>query len=248
MNLSTHYYILSLGSETSRLYEGFRDELIDIQNTAFPFHSNSNGSPRSGAAAAGSGTTPTDTVLSERRLSDFLDQTDLHFAQYFAQDPLGVIVVGQSDYLNVFSSLTRHHDVIIGMIRGDFRETSPHDLGKIVWPIVKAAISGITGNALRSIAAADILRNVVSGIDDVWLSADSNPGSTLYVEDDYHMKTSEPGKHNTHVFLNSIALRELFNDVVDIIIEKILRGGGAVVFMANGSLIGRERIALVLHT
>ena len=253
MKLSIHYYILSLSSETSRLYEGFRDDLIDIQNTEFPFYSKSNGTTRSGAAHAGSSlkptetrTSPADASLTEKQMIDYLNQTDMHFAKYFAQDPLGLMLIGQSEILNNFISLTRHRDVMIGSIRGDFSETTPHDLGKIVWPVVKLAISGMTINALRSLAAADILRNVVSGIDDVWVSADSNPGSTLYVEDDYHMKTSEPGKHNTHVFLNSIVLRELFNDVVDIIIEKILRGGGNVVFMDNGSLLARERIAMVL--
>lgn len=253
MKLSIHYYILSLSSDTSRLYEGFRDELIDIQNTAFPFYSKSNGATRSGAAHVGSSVAPsaaippaTGTSLTEKQLIDFLNQTDMHFAKYFSQDPLGVILVGESDFLDTYLSVTRHRDVLIGTIRGDFSETTPHDLGKIVWPVVKQAISGVTDNALRSLDAADVLKNVVSGIDDVWVSADSNPGSTLYVEDDYHMKTTEPGKHNTHVFLNSVVLRELFNDVVDIIIEKILRGGGSVIFMDNGSLLARERIAMIL--
>ncbi|MDT8323324.1 MAG: hypothetical protein RRA94_04355 [Bacteroidota bacterium] len=248
MHLSTHYYTLSLSSEASRLYEGFRDELIDIQNTAFPFYSKPNGAAHGSIARPDNRVTIPGAGLSDKQLTEFLDQTDQHFSQYYAQDPLKVVLVGQNNFLEEFSSLTRHHDVIIGMVRGDFRETTPHDLGKIVWPVVKIAISGVTHNALRAIATADEQQNVVSGIDDVWDSAESNPGSTLYVEDDYHMKTSEPGKHTTHVYLNSTALRELFNDVVDIVIERILRAGGAVVFMDNGSLLSRERIALVLRT
>ncbi|MBR9977400.1 MAG: hypothetical protein KFH87_04870 [Bacteroidetes bacterium] len=248
MNLSTHYYILSLSSETSRLYEGFRDELIDIQNTAFPFHSETDDALLTATAHAHSSTAPAGSTLSDKQLADFLDQTDQHFELYFAQDPLGLILVGQRNHLDIFSSLTRHHDVIVGTILGDYSKTSPHDLGKIAWPVIKGAISDMTGSALRSLAAEDILRNVVSGIDAVLLSADSHPGSTLYVEDDYHVKTSELVKHNSHVSVNSLPLREIFNDVVDIIIEKILGTGGAVVFMNNGSLINRERIAMVLRS
>ena len=37
MQLSIHYYVLLLSEQMSRLYEGFRDKLIDIQNTHFPF-------------------------------------------------------------------------------------------------------------------------------------------------------------------------------------------------------------------
>lgn len=245
MNLSTHYYVLSLNSETSRLYEGFRDELIDIRNTAFPFHSKSNGVSPDGTAQASSSPATTVTTLNEKQLTDFLKQTDQHFAQYFDQDPLRLILIGQRNCLEIFSSLTHHRDMIVGKIQGDYSDTSPHDLGKITWPVLKGTISGMTVSALRSLDTADVLQNVVSGIDAVWMSADSNPGSTLYVEDDYHVKTSAPGKHNTHIFVNSLPLREIFNDVVDIIIEKILRAGGAVVFMNNGSLINRNRIAMV---
>ena len=39
MQLSIHYYVLSLSEQKSRLYEGFRDKLIYIQNTNFPFES-----------------------------------------------------------------------------------------------------------------------------------------------------------------------------------------------------------------
>jgi len=37
MQLSIHYYVLSLSEQTSRLYEGFRDKLIDIRDANFPF-------------------------------------------------------------------------------------------------------------------------------------------------------------------------------------------------------------------
>lgn len=246
MKLSTHYYILSLSDETSRLYEGFRDDLIDIQNTAFPFRSKPNGAPPGTGSVSGDPPLP-GTELNEKQLRDFLQQTDLRFAKYFGQDPLGLVLVGLRRFVDPYTSLTRHRDVIIGMVEGDFRATSPHDLGKIVWPVLKHAIAGSTGNALRSLASADNLRNVVSGIDKVWMSAESNPESTLYVEDGYHLNTSEPGKHNTNPFPDSVALRDVFDNVVDIIIEKILRGGGAVVFMENDSLISRERIAMIVR-
>ena len=37
MQRSIHYYVLSLSKETNRLYEGFRDKLIDVQDKNFPF-------------------------------------------------------------------------------------------------------------------------------------------------------------------------------------------------------------------
>ncbi len=235
MTLSIHYYILSLGSRTSRLYEGFRDELIDIQNAEFPYHSITNDDV--------SNTTP----ATDQQLRDFFHKTDMHFAHYYEQDPLRLMVVGQSSYLNIFKSLTVHNDVIIGTIKGDYTSTSPHDLGKIVWPVVKMALSGSNNSALLALEEAKELNHFVSGIDAVWNSAESNPGSTLFVEDDYHIKGTRPQKEATNDFVDSVNIWEVFNDVVDVIIEKVLVTGGAVIFLESGSLFKMQRIALILR-
>lgn len=235
MNLSIHYYILSLSAKTSRLYEGFRDELIDIQNTGFPFHMASNGPTATGIPSE------------DLQLRDFFYKTDVHFAHYYEQDPLRLMVVGQSSYLKIYQALTAHSDVIIGTVEGDFSTTSAHDLGKIVWPIVKLAMAGSMKDALLEIAEAEALNNVISGIDAVWNSTEANPGATLFVEDDYHMKGAVPETDHPHVFVNSVNLWELFNDAVDIIIEKVMVTGGAVIFMDSGSLTKQQRIALLLR-
>lgn len=36
MPFSTHYYVLSLGTRTSTLFEAFRDALISVENQGFP--------------------------------------------------------------------------------------------------------------------------------------------------------------------------------------------------------------------
>lgn len=233
MTLSIHYYILSLSSTTSRLYEGFRDELIDIQNTEFPLPA-----PGHDASSAAK-------PLTEAELRDFFCLSDKHFAHYYEQDPLRLMVVGQSDYLNIFNSLTRHKDVIMGGVAGDFSNTSPHDLGKIVWPIVKLAMAGAMDNALKAIEDAEELKTIVSGIDAVWNSAENSPGATLYVEDDYHLKRGVSRLNNSQFLSKPGNLWDVFNDVVDIIIENVLLAGGAVVFLDSGSMTKQQRIALI---
>ena len=92
MQLSIHYYVLSLSEQTSRLYEGFRDKLIDIQNTNFPFEFSEAGNSAS----------------KDSRLREFFLQTDQHFAHYYKQDPLRFVVVGQRRDMAVFEALTTH--------------------------------------------------------------------------------------------------------------------------------------------
>jgi hypothetical protein len=231
MQRSIHYYVLSLSEQTNRLYEAFRDKLIDIQNTNFPFEfSIDAGNPAS----------------KDTRLREFFDQTKQRFAHYYEQDPLRLVVVGEKRNLAIYEALTTHQDVLIGMVEGDYTSTSSHDLGMIVWPIVKEAIGAVNKNALRDLATAAKVKKIVFGIDAVGQLAETETGSTLFVEEDYHVKGSIHKTDQSLVISKHVNLLEVIDDVVDIIIEKVLKMGGTVSFLKSGSLIEFERIALIL--
>jgi hypothetical protein len=231
MQLSIHYYILSLSDQKSRLYEGFRDKLIDIQNTIFPFEISIE------AANPASQNT---------RLREFFSQTDQHFAHYYQQDPLRLVLVGEKRNLSIFEALTTHRDTVIGTVEGNYTNTSPHDLGKIVWPVVKVAIAGAAENAMRDLAAAAKAKKVVSGINTVGQYVESKTGSTLYVEEDYHVKGSIRKTDQSLILSKHVNIWEVIDDVVDLIIEKALKMGGTVIFLNSGALMKFERIALIL--
>jgi hypothetical protein len=232
MQLSIHYYVLSLSEQTSRLYEGFRDKLIDIRNTNFPFEISID------AANPDS---------KDTQLREFFHQSDQHFTHYYQQDPLRLVVVGEKRNLSIFESLTTHREVIIGTVEGDYTATSVHDLGKIIWPVVKEAIAGTNKNALRDLATAASKHKVVSGIDAVGQLVETETGSTLYVEEDFHVKGSIYKSDHSLIISKHVNLLEVIDDVVDIIIETVLKMGGTVIFLNSGSLTKLERIALILH-
>ena len=232
MQRSIHYYVLSLSEQRSRLYEGFRDKLIDIQDNNFPFE------------------IPIDAdnpLSKDTQIRDFLHQTNQHFAHYYEQDPLRLVVLGEKSNLAIFEALTTHQDVLIGMVEGDYTATSSHDLGMIVWPVVKEAIGAANKNALRDLAAADKVKKVVFGIEAVGRLAETETGATLFVEEDYHVKGSIRKTDQSLIISKHVNLLEVIDDVVDIIIEKVLKMGGTVSFLNSGSLIEFERIALILR-
>ncbi len=234
MRLSIRYYVLSLGDKTNRLYEAFRDQLIDIQNTGFPYHGKSNGD------------VPAVQESSEIQLRDFVSETDIHFAHYYAQDPLGVVVVGGRPNLSMFRSVTVHGRETIGTVEGDYGETSLRDLGLIVWPVVKAAMAGTHEQAMRNLSAAGEEDRVISGIEAVGRRSAGGKGSTLFVEEDYHVRGSLSKTDAAVVVSAEVDVSEVLNDVVDIVIDEVLGSGGSVVFVKGGSLAAQERIALVL--
>jgi hypothetical protein len=229
MQPSIHYYVLSLSEAKSRLYEGFRDKLIDIQDGMFPLEISQVGNP----------------VSKDTQLREFFRRTDQHFAHYYQQDPHQLVVVGEKSNLAIFDGLITHQDILIGKVKGDYIATSPHDLGKIVWPVVKEAIAGTNKNAMRELAKAARMKKIVCGIDAVGLSAETEQGSTLYVEEDYHMKGSIYKMDQSLIISKRVDIWEVIDDVVDLIIEKVLKMDGTVIFLNSGSLAKRERIALI---
>lgn len=231
--LSIHYYVLSLNERTSRLYEGFRDRLIEIRNTAFPFEF----SPDAG--------NPVKPATGDVLLQEFLGKMDRHFAHYYEQDPLRLVVAGKRKHLSMFEAVTAHKKTFIAVVEGDYADTSSHDLGKIVWPAVKEAMAGGKEKAMHDLKTAEAKQKVASGIDSVTLSAESRRGTTLFVEEDYHVRGSIHEAGKSLVFSRDVDIREVLDDAVDAIIEKVLGMGGNVVFLDGGSLIEYQRIALM---
>lgn len=227
---SIHYYVLSLGEKKNRLYEGFREKLIDIQNKNFPFEFSIDTGNQSSR---------------DTQIRDYLRQTNQRFSHYYEQEPLRLMVLGAQKNLAIFETLTTHEDLLIGMIEGDYTTTSPHDLGRIVWPVVKETISGVNENAMKELEIADKMNNVIFGIEAVGQLAESQTDATLYVEEDYHMKGSIQKRDQSPIISEQVNLLEVIDDVVDIIIEKVLQGGGNVVFLNSGSLITYDRIAMI---
>ena len=80
-----------------------------------------------------------------------------------------------------------------------------------------------------------------------WRMSNSAMGSTLLVEEEYRMKGSIVKTDKSWMILEQVDIREVFDDVVDRIIEKVLETGGTVIFLKCGTLAAHQRIALILR-
>ena len=221
MKLSTHYYVLSLSEGSNRLYEAFRGSLIDIENTWFPLES---------------ARSPLLPALNDVQLRTLLQTVDHHFAHYYKQDPLGMVLAGTQRNQSAFTLLTAHSDVIIGRADGEHSKTAANDLGEIVWPIVKTVMASAGDKVLRQLEAASRASNVAAGIEAVTKSVDSGIGATLLVEEGLQVKPEA-----------SSSLLDDWDNVVDVVVDKVLALGGNVIFVEDGVLRKFQRIALILH-
>jgi hypothetical protein len=107
-------------------------------------------------------------------------------------------------------------------------------------------MSGLNDMALRELEIAEKTQRLVFGLQAVGRYSDVEVGSTLLVEEDYHVKGTMKKADETLVVSRDVDVREVMDDVVDTIIERVLGIGGSVVFMNAGSLKRQKRIALIL--
>lgn len=234
MHLSTHYYVLSLSSGTSKLFEAFRDFLITVENQGFPVKMPA---PPSKAV----------NTAMRNRLKELARTVDECFDQYYRLDPLHLVVVGDKEMQSAFRSVTEHGAAVIGCVEGDHSATPARELGEIAWPVVKEAMSGVLDRAMRDLEDCSGRGHMVSGLEPVARVANKGVRATLLVEDDYHVRGRVDEAGETPVISPDVDVREAIDDVVDAVIEKILESGGNVVLMPPKSLSDWNRIVLLNH-
>lgn len=236
MRSSTHYYVISLGRRTTTLYEAFRDTLIDVQNHEFPVDASA-ALPKAG---------PADQVSQEKGLRSFLRIVDERFGHCYELEPMTVVVTGEKTLLTAFTSVTTHPAAIAGRVEGDFTATSLYDLGKIVWPVVKEAMTGSRERVLRDLEIAGDARKIY-GLETIGRRVNETAGATLLVEEDYHVRGSISEADGSATISPNVDVRDEIDDVIDMIIEKVLGSGGNVIFVPCGSLSELGRIVLLLR-
>jgi hypothetical protein len=72
-------------------------------------------------------------------------------------------------------------------------------------------------------------------------------GATLLVEEDYHVRGSISQTDESATISPNADVRDEIDDVIDMLIEKVLGSGGNVVFEPAGSLSKQGRIVLLLR-
>ena len=166
---------------------------------------------------------------------------------FLANDPLPLAVVGVDRFLSFFNEVTDHKDSILTTLQGSHDKTSPHELSKLVWTLIKDALAEQRRQVLSELEKAVGERKFASTVGEVWRLANEGRGYLLLVEEDFRFpaRVDETGRHLTPA--DDAAAPDVLDDAVDEIIETVLRKQGRVVFVENGQLEAHQRIALILR-
>jgi hypothetical protein len=243
MNRTPRYWALVLSEKPTRLFEGVRDTLIEVQEDGFPIIHEGPGGEQSLPGGFGK----KKSAYRDEYHRQFFRQVDAALKPFLADDPLPLVVVGVDRYLAFFNEVSNHTDAILTTLQGSHDKTSPSELAKLVWPLAKAAIAEQHQKVFSELDKAVSEEKVASTISDVWQMASDGRGSLLLVEKDFHFpaRVDETGRLITPA--DDATAPDVIDDAVDDIIETVLSKQGRVEFVENGELETHQRIALVLR-
>jgi hypothetical protein len=243
MNRTPRYWTLVLGEKPTRLFEGTRDFLIEIQDDGFPIIHEGPGGEQSLPGGFGI----KKSAYRDEYHRKFFRQIDTAIKPFLVDDPLPLVVVGVVRFLAFFNEVTKNKESILATLRGSHSKTSAHNLGKLVWPQVKEALAEQRQQVLSELDKAVGERRYCSTIAEIWRFASEGRGHLLLVEEDYHFpaRVDETGRHLTPA--DDGTAPGVIDDAVDEIIETVLGKQGRVVFMENGQLAAYQRMVLILR-
>lgn len=243
LNHSMRYWMLVLSEKPTRLYEGTNDTLEEIQENGFPMVHEGPG----GEAPLPGGFGVQKSAYRDEYFQKFLRKVDGALKDVLAGDDLPLILVGVDRHLAFFNNLTAHGASVIGSVTGNHDKTSPHELSKLVAPLIQTHLADKSREALTQLDKAIGEKKYASTIGDVWVLAHEGRGDLLLVEEDFHYSARLDASGKNIIPAEDSTAPDVIDDAVDEIIEEVLNKKGKVVFVPNGKLEDHRRIAMVLR-
>ena len=113
LNRTPRYWVLALSEKPTRLFDGVRDNLEEINNDNFPMvHTGPGGE---GTLPGGAGVNI--SAYRDEHHRQFFRQVDANFGELAKIDPQPLVVVGVDRYLAFFDGVTSHKNLIISTMR-----------------------------------------------------------------------------------------------------------------------------------
>jgi hypothetical protein len=243
LNRTQRYWVLALSEKPTRLYEATRDDLIEIQVDGFPITHEGPGGEQSLPGGFGI----KKSAYRDEYHRKFFRQVDAALTPFMKDDPLPLAVVGVDRFLAFFNEVTQHKNAIITTLTGSHDKTSAYELGKLVWPQVKANLSEQRQQVFSELDKALGERKVVSGVNEVWRLANEGRGHLLLVEDNFHFPARLDATGKYLIPADDVTAPDVIDDAVDEIIAVVLNKQGRVVFVDPGQLQAHQQIALILR-
>lgn len=180
------------------------------------------------------------------RTRSFLRAVDAGLSRHLAETDLPVVLVGGERTLGEFVRVSRNGAKISGMARGIHSRPALRELEDMGRAVMADHVADLSAAAHDTLSARLRAKRAVTGLLGCWHAASTNTPELLVVERDFAMPARlvaegryvEPSDDDEHP--------EVIDDAVDDLIEMVLRTGGYVCVVPNGTLREHGRVAMTL--
>jgi hypothetical protein len=235
-NRSVHYYVLVLTAEEARLYDGYRETLYPVRHSGFPvstFYKKGSTAPKNAGGR-------------ENQVKEFFNRVDKLMQQIHKTEALPIVVVGVEKIVAQFMEMADVKHMYSAHLHGNHDHTTLHDLGRMTWPLVSDLLAQYRLGLLDTLKSAVSAGKSASGLTEVWRMAHDGRGELLLAEEGYSQGVILD-ENDTPVAVSDPTAPRVIDDAVDEIAEAVIRFGGQVAFVPDGTLAEHARIALTLR-
>lgn len=244
MNRTPLYWVLMLSEKPTRLYLGRKTDLHEVREFGFPHEYNG---PGTGVTVqSGIGANP--SREKDRALEAFMRDVDSSLTDALKAGDYPVVVVGLAQNLSSFRGVSRNGHAILQEVEGGHDSLSVHDLGQVVWPHTRDALSAQRQDIFGEVEQAVGQNRFVSDLNEAWQAAQDGRVATMVVQENLHLpaQVSTDGRSLTLLETGKEAGQEAYADAVDEMIEFVMQAGGKVRFVDDDQL--GEHDGLVMLT
>ncbi|HAU30307.1 TPA: hypothetical protein DCW54_01595 [Candidatus Dependentiae bacterium] len=242
------YYLLLLNEKSVRLYSGVGSILHEISDGGFPL---SYERPRVETMQYKVNNeivrhSPHDSEYFDEHKRQFMRKVDEACKVATKDRPLPLIITGADRTMSFFKEV--HKQPIAAEVSGDFELYSIFDLADAIEPATKKLWEEKQKNKLAEFDQAVGKLHHAFGIRAVWKMAQEGRIKDLLVEEGYAVPGAINKADSTNIMLASDStLPGISDDLVDLVVAKVVEQGGSITFVDQDKLRGYEQIAAILR-
>jgi len=146
---------------------------------------------------------------------------------------LPLFFVSTEKTFGYFKKVTSHADSIWGHIHGNFENANTAELLKLMPPQLEKWEKLEAKMVAKHLEEVFSKNKLIRGVSEVWKAVTTGNVKALFVEKDFTCSVQDLEAADT--MSSSLPVLTGFNDVIDLVVEKVLERGGSVKIV-NGSL------------
>ncbi|MEX2324006.1 MAG: hypothetical protein WEA29_09590 [Acidimicrobiia bacterium] len=244
VNREQPYYLLALSEQHTRLWTGVRDRLEEIRGDGFPAVHEGVG----GEIGAPTGFGKRTSHLRDEGHRKFFREVVADFQSRLAQDSRPVVVAGVRRYHDFLGEIGGLGADIVGEILGNVDKVPEKDLGAQAWVAIEERQAAERDSWVEAAETAAGGGEAVRGLDDIYQSALAGRVRLLVAESTYVVAATIDDSGHIHVDAPETGVGPGHaDDAVDFIAAEVLRKGGDVRYVDDGTLSDLGRAVGILR-